>query len=192
MIHSEACVCCLRRFAPCGCSDLRGERVPTSEARRRDTPGAEDPRGRPLLQDAANPHGNSDGHRAAAAGGGEVRSSPRYLRFPQSDSETHFSPSHSWTSTSTPRTSASTHSDPVAPAARASTRRTAQCASSTSQLVKLVSTSQAAPVCLHILIRFHGYLFRRDGRVSADPLAAAEPRHGHARAEGQALPEHDG
>lgn len=73
----------LRRSAPCRGEDRRRERVQAAEARGRNPPRAEDPRGRPLLQDAAHPHGDHDGHRHAAAGGGRTPPTPQLsLRSP--------------------------------------------------------------------------------------------------------------
>lgn len=64
---------CLRRVAPRRSESGRGERVQAPQARRRNTPGAKDPRGGPLLQDAAYPHGDHVGHHPASASGGKLR-----------------------------------------------------------------------------------------------------------------------
>lgn len=78
----------LRGAAPRSSQDSRGERVQAAEARRRDSPGAEDPRGGPLLQEAEYPHRNHDRHHPAAADGGAPASSSGSPRFCSSRNET--------------------------------------------------------------------------------------------------------
>lgn len=95
---------------------------------------------------------------------------------------------HSWTSTSTPRTCASTPSGPEDPGARASTPPTAPCASSTSPQVNLAAPPHPPTPRRSLWTD----LPRPEGGVSAEPLPAAEPGNRHAPAEGAALPEHDG
>ena len=60
----------LRWFASCSGENSWWECVQTPEAWRRNSPGAEDPWGGPLLQDAAYPHGDHDSHHPSSASGG--------------------------------------------------------------------------------------------------------------------------
>lgn len=185
----------VRRSAPRGGEDRWQERLRTSEARKWNSSRAEDPRGRSLLQDAANPHRNHDGHHPAAACGGRLR--PRlFIYLLKSDispltfqsllvvGHAHWpkGPSHRHVQVSGRRRTERQH-DGQRSAHRSSPHRWA---TAPRWLCSFFTGSSALPANRSCC------LGRYYSRVSADALPAAEQRYGHASTEGQAVPEHDG